>query len=145
MDTIRGSRMRRSSAVLLVVLGAAVLATTAGAQEEPPGAVADMALTKGYRWITVQWDPPTSGGEVSRYIVHLKPVDGTGGRGKLRRPKASKNEITFRNLQVTGTYMVWVRAKNAAGKGPRTTATITIGAVTIVPLTQEQWDALSPQ
>ena len=86
--------------------------------------------------------------------MHLKPVD--GGRGKIRRPKASKTEITFGNLKLDTTYKIWVRGRNAAGKGDRTHVTIvtTRGyrqcdsdgfCAGTRPIPQDVWDRLSPR
>ena len=94
--------------------------------EAVPGPVASLTLTADGTKLIVSWEAPApeSGGEVRGYIVHLKP-DG-GGKGRTKTPKAKKSQVSFENLEAGQTYKVWVRAQNAAGKGERVHASITL-------------------
>ena len=74
--------------------------------------------------LTVTWEPPTTGDDPTRYIVHLKPRG--GGKGWTKTPKARKTKVTFANLEPGTTYRLFVRAQNKAGKGPRTHTRITL-------------------
>ena len=76
--------------------------------------------------VTVSWDPPESGGDPDRYIVHLKPAGGNKGSGRTKYPRARKRGVTFDDLESGATYKVWARAQNEAGKGPRTHSQITL-------------------
>ncbi len=91
-----------------------------------PGPVADLQLTAEGVSLIVSWSAPApeSGGEVTGYIVHLKP-DG-GGKGRTKTPRAKKTKVSFDNLEAGQTYKVWVRAENEAGKGERVHASITL-------------------
>ena len=91
---------------------------------QPPGPVASLLLEASTDSVTATWQAPESGGAPKSYIVHLKPEG--GGKGKTRRPKADKTSVTFRNLESGATYRVFVRGKNAAGKGQRTWGSITL-------------------
>ena len=94
--------------------------------EAAPGPVTDLQLTAEGVSLIVSWGAPApdSGGEVRGYIVHLKPED--GGKGRTKTPKAKKTKVSFDNLEAGQTYQVWVRAQNAAGKGERVHASITL-------------------
>ena len=89
-----------------------------------PGPVLNLQLSATADSVTVRWQAPESGDAPNRYIVHIKP-DG-GGKGAVKRPKARKTSVTFRDLEAGRTYQVWVRAQNEAGKGERTHASITL-------------------
>ncbi len=91
---------------------------------EIPGPVTGVSLFAIVDTISVNWQPPTSGGAPNRYIVHLKPEG--GGKGKTKKLKAKKTSTTFRNLESGKTYKVWVRAQNASGKGERVHVSITL-------------------
>lgn len=93
-------------------------------QSQLPGPVVGLqSLAEGTK-VVVSWQAPESGGAPDNYIVHLKPV--AGGKGKTHRPKAGKLTTTFRNLKPGTQYRVWVRAQNAAGKGERTRAFVSL-------------------
>ncbi|MCY4555664.1 MAG: fibronectin type III domain-containing protein, partial [Chloroflexi bacterium] len=94
--------------------------------EAVPGPVASLTLTADGTKLIVSWEAPApeSGGEVRGYIVHLKPEG--GGKGRTKTPKAKKTQVSFENLEAGQTYKVWVRAQNAAGKGERVHASITL-------------------
>ncbi|WP_419850202.1 choice-of-anchor R domain-containing protein [Candidatus Poriferisocius sp.] len=90
-----------------------------------PGPVTDVELTATSDGLTVSWGAPDTGASPTGYVVHVKPMDGT--KGKIKRPKAKKTEVTFGGLEPGQSYQVSVRAKNSHGKGPRTyTTTITL-------------------
>ena len=91
---------------------------------EMPGPVASLELTATTDAVTVSWSAPETGGAPDGYIVHLSPED--GGKGKTKRPKAKKTQVTFKNLEAGRTYEVWVRAQNEAGKGERAHVSITL-------------------
>ena len=94
---------------------------------ELPGPVVSLELTaSGENSVTVTWSAPETGGAPDGYIVHLKPENGEKGSGKTKRPKATKTQVKFNNLQSGQTYEVWVRAQNEAGKGERIHASITL-------------------
>ena len=97
-------------------------------RQEPvtPGPVGGLTLTADGDKVAVSWTPPDIGSAPKGYIVHLRPQGGKTGSGKTKRPKAKKTKVTYDNLQPGRTYKVWVRAHNAAGKGQRTHATITL-------------------
>ena len=94
--------------------------------EAAPGPVTDLQLTAEGGSLIVSWSPPApdSGGEVRGYIVHLKPEG--GGKGRTKTPRARRTRVSFDNLEAGKTYRVWVRAQNAAGKGERVHASITL-------------------
>ena len=89
-----------------------------------PGPVLGLKLVATADSLTASWQAPDTGDATNRYIVHLKPVG--GGKGATKRPKAKKTEVTFKNLQAGTAYNVFVRAKNEAGKGPRSQTIITL-------------------
>ncbi len=91
---------------------------------EPPGPVVNPQLLGAADSLTVSWQTPASGGAPDNYIVHLKPAD--GGKGRVKRPQADRLSFTFKNLESGATYAVSVRAENAAGKGERANACITL-------------------
>jgi hypothetical protein len=91
-----------------------------------PGPVIDLTLTPKNSGIEVSWTAPEVGGAPTRYIVHLRPEDGEHGSGKTKQPKAKKTKVTFDDIEPGTTYQVWVRARNALGKGERVYATITL-------------------
>lgn len=93
-----------------------------------PGPVGNVLLTAEADSVTVAWDAPSTGGALNRYIVWLKPEDGS--KGKTKRLKASKLSTTFRNLEAGKTYNISVRAQNEAGKGERTWVSLTLPANT---------------
>ena len=94
--------------------------------EAAPGPVTDLQLTAEGVSLIVSWEAPApdSGDEVRGYIVHLRPEG--GGKGRTKTPKAKKTKVRFDNLEAGRTYKVWVRAQNAAGKGERVHASITL-------------------
>ena len=113
-------------ATLALLAGLFALSPQPAAAEgpQPPGPVASLLLEASTDSVTATWQAPESGGAPNIYIVHLKPEG--GGKGKTRRPKADKTSVTFRNLESGATYRVFVRGKNAAGKGQRTWGSITL-------------------
>ena len=122
----------RLAIMLAVALAAGPLAAVAGAasgQQQTaglPGPVLGLELSATADSLTVSWQAPEIGGAPDRYIVHIKPEAGRKGSGKTKRPKANKTAVTFGNLSHGTTYEVWVRARNAAGKGERTHASVTL-------------------
>ncbi|MCY4557737.1 MAG: fibronectin type III domain-containing protein, partial [Chloroflexi bacterium] len=99
---------------------------------EPPGLVTGLTLTAtegAADSVTVSWQAPETGGAPDGYIAHLRPQGSAEGSGRTKRPKASKTQVTFGNLESGTTYKVWVRAENEAGKGERVLAEITLEAV----------------
>ena len=122
----------RLAIVLTLVLTAGPLAAVAGAASDQqqsaglPGPVVGLELSATADSLTVSWQAPEVGGAPKGYIVHIKPEGGEKGSGKTKRPKAKMTAVTFRNLDEGTTYAVWVRARNKAGKGERTHATITL-------------------
>ena len=94
--------------------------------EAAPGPVTDLQLTAEGGSLIVSWSAPApeSGGELRGYIVHLKPEG--RGKGRTKTPRAKKTKVSFENLEAGRTYRVWVRAQNAAGKGERVHASITL-------------------
>lgn len=120
----------RYSELSLPEVAGTVVDTTPESEPSPeseplavPGPVAGLSLTATERRVTVRWEPPTEGGAVERYIVHLKPKG--GGKGKTRRPKADRTTVSFGKLEPGTTYRLFVRGQNAAGKGERVYGTIT--------------------
>ena len=100
-------------------------------QEQPtpdlPGPVVSLEVTaRTEDSVTVTWTAPETGGAPNSYIVHLKPEDGEKGSGKTKKPKATKTQVTFKNLEPGRTYNIWVRAQNQTGKGERVYTTITL-------------------
>ena len=91
---------------------------------ELPGPVTGLEVTATESAVTVSWSAPETGGAPDGYIVHLKPED--GGKGRIRTPRAKKTQVSFDNLESGKTYRVWVRAQNAAGKGERIHASVTL-------------------
>ena len=89
-----------------------------------PGPVLEVRLSATEDSLTVSWRPPETGGEPTRYIVHIAPVG--GGKGETKEPKAKKTSVTFRGLEAGQSYRIFVRAKNEAGKGPRAKARVTL-------------------
>ena len=131
-----------ATASLLGGLLLLTLAQPAAAQQEPPqpekpGPVTSMELSATTDSVTVSWDAPESGGTPNRYIVHLKPKD--SGKGKTKRPRASRLSVTFENLEAGKIYNVWVRAQNEGGKGERVhaTATLPVAEPKVIPQPQE--------
>ena len=118
--------------------GARSVAAQSGDQErrsavEAPGAVTGLALSSTATSVTVRWQAPESGGDPARYIVHLRPEGGEIGSGRTRTPKAKKTSVTFDNLEAGATYRVWVRARNAGGKGERVQGAITLPQADALP------------
>ena len=96
-----------------------------GAMAVPvPGPVLGLGLLATAGSLTVSWEAPDSGDPPTRYIAHLMPVG--GGKGKTKTPKPKKTEVTFTNLEAGTAYKLFVRAKNKAGKGPRTYTVVTL-------------------
>ena len=89
-----------------------------------PGPVVNLQLTATAARVTVSWQAPESGDAPNRYIVHIKPEG--KGKGAIKRFKAKKTSVTFRDLEAGKTYKVWARAQNEAGKGERVHASITL-------------------
>ena len=134
-STASTAGLRRRGCTLAVLLALALvagpLAVVAGAEPEQqqvpvPGPVTGLDLSAAAGSVTVSWQAPETGGAPKRYIVHLKPEGGEKGSGKTKRPKAKKTTVTFDNLAPGTTYIVWVRAQNAAGKGKRVHSAITL-------------------
>ena len=113
-----------ASTVTVKVAGAPEPEQQQQGQSGPPGPVADLQLSATADSVTVTWKAPESGGAPDRYIVHLKPADGS--KGKVKKLKAGKTSVTFKKLDSGATYEVRVRAENEAGKGERTTSTVTL-------------------
>lgn len=59
-------------------------------QSGVPGPVVNLSLSAASDSLTVTWEAPETGGTPDRYIVHLKPADGS--KGKVKKPKAGKGE-----------------------------------------------------
>lgn len=93
-----------------------------------PGPVLRLELSTTSDSLTASWDPPDTGEAATRYIVNLKPVG--GGKGKTKTPKPKKTSVTFTNLEAGQAYKLFVRAKNKAGKGPRTYTIVTLPPAT---------------
>jgi hypothetical protein len=91
---------------------------------ELPGPVLALQLSATTDRVEVQWAPPESGDAPRRYVVHLHREG--GGEGETQRPGPNKTSVVFRGLDSGSTYRVWVRAQNEAGKGERTSASITL-------------------
>ncbi len=89
-----------------------------------PGPVTGLEVAATGDGVTVSWRAPETGGAPDGYIVHLKLED--GGKGRTKTPRAKKTRVSFENLEAGRTYRVWVRAENAAGKGERVHASITL-------------------
>lgn len=89
-----------------------------------PGPVEELELLATADRLTATWRAPDTGDAPTGYIVRLNP-HGTS-KGKVKTPTATKTSVTFRNLEAGKTYKVWVRAKNQAGKGPRSYAIVTL-------------------
>ena len=90
-----------------------------------PGPVPGVAVTANSPTsLAVTWSPPTTGDAPTRYIVHLKPRG--GGKGWTKTLKARRSSVTFTKLEAGTTYRMFIRAKNEAGKGPRTHTRITL-------------------
>ena len=102
---------------------------------ELPGPVGNLQLTATHDSVSVSWSAPESGGAPDGYIVHLRPEGGAEGSGRTRTPRSDKTTVTFDNLESGRTYRVWVRAENAAGKGERVRASITLPAELPGPVT----------
>ncbi|MCY4516681.1 MAG: fibronectin type III domain-containing protein, partial [Acidimicrobiaceae bacterium] len=92
--------------------------------EAPPGQVVNLSVrqTQPTR-IRVEWDPPHDGGTANSYQVVLLR---DGEELSTRRPGAKKRHVVIRKLEPGATYTITVRAKNATGLGPETTAQITL-------------------
>ena len=93
---------------------------------ELPGRVRGLEVTATENSVTVDWQPPETGGAPDRYVVHVRPDGGDIGSGRTKTPKAGKTKVTFGNLDGGRTYRVWVRAQNEAGKGERLSAIVTL-------------------
>ena len=89
-----------------------------------PGPVLDVRLTATEDSLKVTWNAPETGLPPTRYIVHIAPVG--GGKGETKNLKAKRSSVTFRGLEAGRTYRIFVRAKNAEGKGPRVKAMVTL-------------------
>ena len=130
--------------VALILAGLVFLTPSPAAadEEQPlpalPGPVIDLILTPHADRVLVSWRPPQTGGEPTRYIVHLRPEDGGHGSGTTKRPKAKKTKVTFNKLEPGTTYLVWVRARNTAGKGERVHERVTTPAPAAQPDQQLQ-------
>ena len=105
---------------------------------EVPGPVTGLTLSSSADSVTVQWQAPDSGGAPSRYIVHLRPEGGEIGSGRTKTPRAKNTSVTFDNLEPGATYKVWVRARNAGGKGERVHAAITLSGAGAQPDSYER-------
>ena len=119
--------------VALILVGLVLLTAPAAADEvqppqELPGPVIDLTLSPQADRVVVSWRAPQTGGAPTGYIVHLKPEGGEHGSGTTKRPKAKKTKVTFNRLEPGTTYLVWVRARNRAGKGERLHARVTTRA-----------------
>ncbi len=112
-------------ALAILVVGHGSQSVSAQAVEVP-GPVTALSLSSTETSVTARWQAPESGGDPSRYIVHVRPEGGDSGSGKTKTPKAKRTSVTFDNLEPGVTYKVWVRAKNEAGKGERVHAQITL-------------------
>ena len=93
---------------------------------ELPGPVTGLEVAATEDAVTVSWQAPETGGAPDGYIVHVRPEDGAEGSGRTKTPRAKKTRVSFENLEAGQTYKVWVRAQNAAGKGERVHASITL-------------------
>ena len=120
--------------VALILVGLLLLTASPAAADEDqppqelPGPVIDLTLTPHADRVVVSWRAPQTGGAVNGYIVHLRPEDGQRGSGTTKRPKAKKTKVTFNKIEPGTTYLVWARARNAAGKGERVHARVTTPA-----------------
>ena len=109
-----------------------------------PGPVVGLAITATEdtaNSVTVSWSAPQTGGAPDGYIAHLRPEGGESGSGRTKKPNANKMLAIFGNIEATKTYEVWVRAQNAAGKGERVHASVTLLTVTPNSTTREYGDA----
>ncbi len=124
-------------AVVFMYDARSVSAQAVGQEVRPavqvPGPVTGLTLSSTATSVTVRWQAPASGDEPTRYIAHLRPEGGEGGSGRTKTPKAKKTSVTFNNLEPGATYKVWVRARNAGGKGERVHAVITLPQTDALP------------
>ena len=93
---------------------------------ELPGRVTGLEVAATGDGVMASWSAPETGGAPDGYIVHIRPEDGAEGSGRTKTPRAKKTKVSFDNLESGQTYKVWVRAENAAGKGERVNASITL-------------------
>ena len=120
--------------VALILVGLVLLTASPAAADEDqppqelPGPVIDLTPTPHADRVVVSWRAPQTGGAPTGYIVHLRPEDGQRGSGTTKRPKAKKTKVTFNKIEPGTTYLVWARARNAAGKGERVHARVTTPA-----------------
>jgi large repetitive protein len=95
-------------------------ATAAAAVQQPvalPGAPEGLTSTVVGATVTLTWAPPASGGNTTRYLIEATTAGGpvgvdTGHAG---------TSFTHPNTP-SGTYVIRVRAANAAGAGPASAA-----------------------
>lgn len=95
---------------------------------EAPGPVGpvdvDVERGNGKHAAIVRWTANDTGGAADRYIVWMKPMDGS--KGSTKRVSANKLSVKFKNVKPGITYRFSVRAENEAGKGERVYKHITI-------------------
>ena len=94
------------------------------AVQPQPGPVLEVRLAATSDSLKITWNAPETGLPPTRYIVHIAPVG--GGKGETKNLKAKRTSVTFRGLEAGETYRIFVRAKNAEGKGPRAKAMVTL-------------------
>jgi hypothetical protein len=96
-----------------VVAGDAIHAYTAwGAQELPPGPPQTLIHTVDNRTVTLNWQPPTTGGIATSYVVEAALF--AGGPAIATLP-VNTTTLTVPNVP-NGTFFVRVRALNADGQ-----------------------------
>ena len=122
--------LRRRNVGLLLMAAILAVMALAGApkvmaeqQGQPPGRIPCFNNVDGmYTHFYANWEAPETGGEVTRYVAWMKPLD--DARGKKKQPKRTR--VTFHNLE-KGEYYFNVYAKNEFGKGPRTKLKVYVG------------------
>lgn len=116
------------------IFGSVRVAAAAGTTEPPGWVPCFETVQPMLDHATIGWALPKDGGEVKKWIVWAKPADKDEmGPGQVKRVKAKKREVTFRNLS-EGYWTLYVRGKNDAGKGHRNWVRVFVGPdVTIVP------------
>jgi len=86
-----------------------------GKSESVPGAPTGLTTTAAALKVTMSWEPPTTGGKPTGYLIESGSATGLSDIEKgipTTTPSFSAEKVG------PGTYYVRVRATNAAGSGP---------------------------